>query len=575
MTTKNDEGRTDDLRETPALTLPRPDADPSPEYWERFCATQPTLGAAWVAACKAAGSRRLLCDTLGTRLTGFTALTGSIVLARRIARYCPDQNVGLLLPSSTASVLCNMACMLLGKTAVNLNFTSSTEVLRSSIRQARLHTIFTSARFLERLQGRGINVEQLRQHSTLVLLEDVRAGTGKLEKLATLLACRLLPLKSLLRRHCRQHDLQQNAVILFSSGSEGRPKGVMLSHYSLMANVQQTAQLLAFREDDLVLANLPPFHAFGLTATYFLPLLSAVPVLCHPDPTDVAGSAQAIAEHKATVLFGTSSFYRLYVRNPKVQPEQLASLRLVVGGAEKLQRQVVGEFEDKFGKYIFEGYGATETAPVACVNLPEDKRPAWLPAQPIHKPGSVGRPLPGTRIRIADPDSFAPLPTGEAGMVLISGPQVMHGYLDDHEKTGHVIRTLDGSRWYVSGDKGYLDADGFLFIEDRYSRFAKISGEMVGLGTVEQALRNAAGDPDLEVLVVNLPDERKGEKLVVLCTQALDPQLLRERLVAGGLPALALPAAYFTVEAIPRLGSGKTDFSGGRVLAQQLVDDLD
>jgi acyl-[acyl-carrier-protein]-phospholipid O-acyltransferase/long-chain-fatty-acid--[acyl-carrier-protein] ligase len=364
-------------------------------------------------------------------------------------------------------------------------------------------------------------------------------------------------------------------VILFSSGSEGTPKGVMLSHYSLMANVQQTALLLDFQPDDLVLANLPPFHAFGLTATYFLPLLSGTPVLCHPDPTDVAGSAQAVADHKATVMFGTSSFFRLYVRNPKVQAGQLASLRLVVGGAEKLQRQVVSEFEEKFGKYIFEGYGATETAPVACVNLPEEKRPAWLPTQPIHKAGSVGLPLPGTRIRIADPDSFEALPTNSAGMVLISGPQVMQGYLDAAEKTSHVIRNLDGSRWYVSGDKGYLDADGFLFIEDRYSRFAKISGEMVGLGTVEQALRNAAGDTDLEVLVVNLPDTRKGEKLVVLCTQALDPQRLRERLVAGGLPALALPAAYFTVEAIPRLGSGKTDFSGGKLLAQQLAADLD
>lgn len=557
------------------MILPRPEPDPSPAYWERYCATLPTLGAAWLTACKTVGKRHLLGDTLGTRLTGFTALVGSIVLSRRIARLCPDQNVGLLLPGSAGSVLCNMACMLLGKTAVNLNFTSGTDTLRASMRQAKLHTIFTSARFLERLQSRGIDVEALRQHSTLVLLEDVRAGTGKLEKVATLLTCMLLPLRSLQKRYCTPHDTQQNAVILFSSGSEGTPKGVMLSHYSLIANVQQTALLLDFQPDDLVLANLPPFHAFGLTATYFLPLLSGIPVLCHPDPTDVAGSAQAVADHKATVMFGTSSFFRLYVRNPKVQPEQLASLRLVVGGAEKLQRQVVSEFEDKFGKFIFEGYGATETAPVACVNLPEEKRPAWLPTQAIHKAGSVGLPLPGTRIRIADPDSFAPLPTGSAGMVLISGPQVMHGYLDDAEKTGHVIRSLDNSRWYVSGDKGYVDADGFLFIEDRYSRFAKISGEMVGLGTVEQALRNAAGDPDLEVLVVNLPDTRKGEKLVVLCTQALDPQRMRERLVAGGLPALALPAAYFTVEAIPRLGSGKTDFSGGKILAQKLAADLD
>lgn len=557
------------------MTLPRPAADPSPEYWEQYCASLPTLGKAWLMACKTAGRRKLLSDTLGTTLSGFSALVGSIVLSRRIARLCPGQNVGLLLPSSAGSVLCNMACMLLGKTVVNLNFTTSTEVLRASMRQAQLRTVFTSARFLERLQSRGIDVDQLRRHSTLVLLEDLRAGTGKVEKLLTLLGCALLPLRTLLQRHCVDHDQQQNAVVLFSSGSEGTPKGVMLSHYSIMANVQQTRLLLDFRADDVVLANLPPFHAFGLTATYFLPLLSGVPLLCHPDPTDAAGAAQAVAAHKLTVMFGTSSFYRLYIRNPKVLPEQLASLRLVVAGAEKLQRAVVSEFAEKFGKHILEGYGATETAPVACVNLPEDKRPAWLPTQPLNKAGSVGLPLPGTRIRICDPDTFEPLPTGEPGMVLISGPQLMHGYLDNHELTGHVIRSLDGSRWYVSGDKGYVDADGFLFIEDRYSRFAKISGEMVGLGTVEQALRNAAGDPDLDVLVVNLPDARKGEKLVVLSSQALDPQRMRERLLAAGLPVLALPAAYFTVDAIPRLGSGKTDFGGAKVLARELAVDLD
>lgn len=556
------------------MTLPRPDADPTPEYWERYCAQLPTLGAGWVAACKAVGKRMLLSDTLGTSLTGIRALVGSVVLSRHIARLCPEHHVGLLLPSSAGSVLCNMACMLLGKTAVNLNFSTSTEVLRASLRQAGLRSIFTSARFLERLQTRGIDVEQLRRECTLVLLEDLRAATGTVERLRTLLACTLLSTAALQRRYCRPHDLQQNAVILFSSGSEGTPKGVMLSHYSIMANVQQTNLLLNFGPDDKVLANLPPFHAFGLTATYFLPLLAGTPVLCHPDPTDVVGIAQAVAQHKVTVMFGTSSFFRLYVRNAKVQPQQLACLRLVVAGAEKLQRQVVQDFEEKFDKQILEGYGATETAPVASVNLPEDKRPAWLPTQPVNRSGSVGLPLPGTEFRIVDPDSFEPLPTGTAGMVLISGPQVMHGYLDDAERTGHVIRSLDGRRWYVSGDKGYLDADGFLFIEDRYSRFAKIGGEMVGLGTVEQALRNATGDPDLDVLVVNLPDTRKGERLVVLSTQALDPQRLRERLLQAGLPVLALPAAYFTVEAIPRLGSGKTDFAEARRLAMQLSSEL-
>lgn len=548
-----------------------PLADPSPEYWSGYAASLPPLGQAWIAACKRRGGDELLLDSLGTRLSGYKALTGSLVLARHVARLSPEQNIGILLPSSAASVLLNMACLLLGKTVVNLNFTATPSAILSSLKQAEIATIYTSARFLDRLQARGVDVEMIRSQGRLVLLEDLRAATSTPTRLGLLLCSMLLPTSVLQRRFCAQHDADRIAAILFSSGSEGQPKGVLLSHRSLHANVRQTALLLRLRPEDKVLANLPPFHAFGLTATYFLPLLEGTPILCHPDPTDVVATAQAIEQQRITVLFGTSSFFRLYVRNTRVRPEQLASLNLVVAGAEKLQDEVRRDFLERFGKEILEGYGTTETAPVASCNLPEHKRPPWLPTAPIGRTGSVGLPLPGTRFRIVDPDSFEALPVGEAGMVLISGPQVMHGYLGNETLTGHVIRLLDGCRWYVTGDKGYLDEDGFLFIQDRYSRFAKIGGEMVGLGTVERALKDCLGDSELDLLVVNLPCKRKGEKLVVLSTEPLELAALRERLLGCGLNNLVLPAESYHVPEIPRLGSGKTDFASARLLAASLA----
>lgn len=548
-----------------------PLADPSPGYWSKYAASLPPLGHAWIAACKRRGRRELLLDSLGTRLSGYKALTGSLVLARHVARLSPEQNIGILLPSSAASVLLNMACLLLGKTVVNLNFTATPSAIISSLQQAEIATIYTSARFLDRLQARGVDVGMIRSQGKLVLLEDLREQTSTLTRLGLLLCCMLLPTTLLQRRFCAQLDADSIAAILFSSGSEGAPKGVLLSHRSLHANVRQTALLLRFQPGDKLLANLPPFHAFGLTATYFLPMLEGTPILCHPDPTDVMATAQAIEKHRITILFGTSSFFRLYVRNARVRPEQLASLQLVVAGAEKLQDEVRRDFLERFSKEILEGYGTTETAPVASCNLPEHKRPPWLPSAPIARTGSVGLPLPGTRFRIVDPDSFASLPTGEAGMVLISGPQVMQGYLGNDSLTGHVIRTLDGSRWYVTGDKGYLDKDGFLFIQDRYSRFAKIGGEMVGLGTVERALKDCLGDPELDLLVVNLPCKRKGEKLVVLSTEPLELGALREKLLGCGLNNLVLPAEAYHVPEIPRLGSGKTDFASARLLAASLA----
>ncbi len=535
--------------------------------WHEYAENLPTLGEQWINSCAKAGNHVVLLDTMGARMNAKTALTGSIILSRRIRHLSQERNVGILLPGSSASALVNLACMLLGKTAVNLNFTTSSESLLSGLRQAQIRTIYTSHRFVEKLKGRGFDIEALQQQCKLVILEDFRAQTSKLEKILTLLSCYLLPASVLKNLYCARYTNEETAVILFSSGSEGEPKGVMLSHRSLMTNVKQVTEVLNLEDGDVILANLPPFHAFGLTVTLFMPMLEQVPVVFHPDPTDVYGTAMAIAEHRITTMFGTSSFFRLYTRNSKIHPLMLDSLRLIVAGAEKLQDDVRKDFKLKFNKDILEGYGATETAPVASCNMPDRISPDNWKVQVGCKLGSVGLPLPGTSFRIVDPDTFAQLPIGEAGLLLIAGAQVMQGYLNNPERTALAIHQIDGKRWYATGDKASLDADGFLFIQDRYSRFAKIGGEMVGLGAVEAALKTALDDHELEVVVVNLPDEKKGEKLVALLTRDINQAELREKLSAAGLNPLAFPSCYFKVEEIPKLGSGKTDFATAKKLA--------
>jgi len=304
-----------------------------------------------------------------------------------------------------------------------------------------------------------------------------------------------------------------------------------------------------------------------LTATMFLPLIEGMPMICHADPTDAVGVCQAAAKYRATLLFGTSTFFRLYTRSNKVHPLMLESCRLVVAGAEKLLPEVRAAFEQKFNKRLLEGYGATETTPVASCNLPDVLDTHYWTVQLGGKLGTVGMPLPGTSFKIVDPASFEELPSGEAGMILIGGLQVMQGYLNNPEKTEEVIKEIDGTRWYVTGDKGWVDDDGFLTIVDRYSRFAKLGGEMVGLGRVESYAKEALGGGDIVVIAVNVPDDKKGEKIVLLCDDDVNLKDLKKGMTQAGASPLEIPSQVFTLQEMPLLGSGKTDFSKAKQVA--------
>jgi len=265
-------------------------------------------------------------------------------------------------------------------------------------------------------------------------------------------------------------------------------------------------------------------------------------------------------------LCGTSTFLRLYVRNKRVHPLMLESLRVVVSGAERLNAEVRAGFEEKFNKPIYEGYGTTETTPVAGVNIPDRLDTNNWRVQTGNKLGTVGLPLPGSSFKIVDPDTLQPLPSNEDGLILIGGTQVMLGYLNDPDKTHESIVEIEGHRWYKSGDKGHLDEDGFLTIVDRYSRFAKIGGEMISLGAIEESVTRVIPE-EIEVLATALPDGKKGEKVVLLYSGEIEEPSLSSLIASANMHPLMLPARLIKIDAIPKLGTGKSDFKHAKTMA--------
>ena len=455
-------------KDTPADVLKRRIFEQATRSWQKAMGDLPTLPNAWIQSVKRRPSDPALADTVGKPLNASQALTASLLMAKRFRKLNPGKNVGLLLPTTSAGVIANMATLLAGKTVVNLNYTADQKVLASTLSQAEITTVFTSQRFVKKLEQSGLNVGQLFSNQQLVFLEELQAHIGRGERLSTWLAVRILPTWLIQRCLCHSHDADATAAILFSSGSVGEPKGVMLSHRNLMANIKQTSDVLNTQSDDVVMGSLPLFHVFGFTVTQLLPLIEGLPLVCHANPTDAPSIAGAVAKHKATILFSMPSFLSVFINQQTVPAKMLKSLRVVVAGGEKLNQDVRVRFEQKFQTPIYEGYGATEVAPVASVNLPDALGVHYQQVQRGSKPGTVGMPLPGTSFKIVDPESYQELPTGEAGMVLISGPQIMQGYLNDPQLTAQAIHEMDGQRWFITGDKGAIDEDGFLTLMGRY-----------------------------------------------------------------------------------------------------------
>ncbi|WP_299179618.1 acyl-[ACP]--phospholipid O-acyltransferase [uncultured Neptuniibacter sp.] len=537
--------------------------------WDKHTETLETLPNAFVRSMKGASSGYAVTDVDGEPLSHKKMLTACALFSQRIKRS-RGENIGLLLPTSSAGAIANMASLMAGKTVVNLNFTASGAAMSSALEQAEIETIITAHRFIKKLKARGIDPSPLLEGRHVCYMEDIKEGIGRIESLLMYGAVSCLPTFLLQPLLNQRTNLESTAAILFSSGSEGAPKGVMLSQRNMMANLRQTADVLNVREEDCIMATLPLFHAFGLTVTCLMPLVEGIPLVCHPDPTDAYKIGKGVARFKATLMCATSSFLRLYCRNKKLHPLMFESLRAVVAGAEKLDQQVRESFQSRFHVPVIEGYGSTETTPVASTNLPDSLDTDWWSVQIGNKPGTVGMALPGSTFRIVDPDSLEELPVGESGLILIGGTQIMQGYLNQPDKTAAAITVKDGIRWYKSGDKGHLDEDGFLTIVDRYSRFAKLGGEMISLGEVERQVRILVGQQERPLVAVNLPDSRKGEKVVMLIEGAVDEKEIRQQLVDGKMSALLRPSAFYPVAAIPVLGSGKIDFVRAREMAIEL-----
>ncbi|MBN2825878.1 MAG: MFS transporter [Campylobacterales bacterium] len=529
--------------------------------WSSYIDTLKPLHYEWLRTTKKRLFKRSIVDSLGVDLSGGKLLTATLLFSGSIKSF-QNPNIGIILPSSSIGAIVNLAILTLAKRAINLNYTAGQSNVLSAIERAKIEQIITSRAFIEKLEGRGIAFDQ-NILNRCVFVEDISKSFGKPRKIATLLQAYLLPSWLLQRLYFAKSSLDDVATILFSSGSESAPKGVELTHRNLIANIKQVSDLLNFKKDDAMLNSLPIFHSFGLSVTLLLPLTKGVEVVSIPDPTDALGVGKMVARYRATIIFGTSTFYRIYTKNRKLHPLMFQTIRLAVAGAEKLSPEVKEAFKEKFGLELFEGYGATETAPVVSVNVPDALEPSSLAILVGNKTGSVGQPLPGTIVKIVNPTTLEEMPTGENGLILIGGIQVMKGYLDDAVKTQNAIVELDGIRYYKSGDKGHIDSDGFITIVDRYSRFAKIGGEMISLGAIEEAI---AVD-EIQTLAVALEDSKKGEKIILLHNG--DEEVLKTK--AKELDSLMRPSAYIYVEAIPKLASGKSDFGTAKKIAMELA----
>jgi acyl-[acyl-carrier-protein]-phospholipid O-acyltransferase/long-chain-fatty-acid--[acyl-carrier-protein] ligase len=495
-----------------------------------------------------------MADSSGKQLTYGQALTGSLILARKIrARSQSEEMIGLLLPASVGGALANIAALLAGRIPVNLNFTAGREAMQSAVGQCSIRTILTSRVFLKKAG--------LPELDGMAYLEDLLRPVSPFEKAWTAAAAFVLPAPALTRAFGSAADPHSPATVIFSSGSTGQPKGVLLSHHNVLSNLEAMRQIFSLQRNDCFVGVLPFFHSFGFTVTLWFPMISGVGACYHANPLDAKTVGEMAARYRATLLMATPTFYSAYLR--KCTAEQFATLRLALVGAEKLRGPLAREFRDKYGIELMEGYGATEMAPVIAVNRPDavDGRIR----QTGRKEGSVGHPLPGVATKVVDPETGEALQPGREGLLLVKGPNQMAGYLGQPDKTAEATR--DG--WYVTGDIAKIDEDGFLTITDRLARFSKIGGEMVPHIRVEELVSEALNGAPCAVTAV--PDDRKGEQLVVFHTSVkVSPEELWRSLAASELPKLWIPRRENLryIDDIPTLGSGKVDLKRLRDLGR-------
>ncbi len=515
----------------------------------------------FIRRCREKGEHIKISDSTGAQYSGYNLLLRTLVLRRLLNRQvlkADEKFVGVLLPPTVPGALTNFALSLSGRVAVNLNYTVSNAIINNCIEQVGIRNILTSRKVMEKFN--------IQPSANLVYIEDLREFATVWDKLVCSIAAKWLPLPMVARQlgldKLKSEDL---LTVIFTSGSTGNPKGVPLSMMNVASNVQGFDQVIRVLDSDNFLGVLPYFHSFGFTVCLWGAMTLPSSGCYHFNPTDARQIGKMAQANKSTVVLATPTFLRTYLR--RVEPEQFKSVEIVVVGAEKMPIALADAFEEKFGIRPIEGYGTTELSPVAAVNLPESR--AVTPDKKAGlREGSVGKPLPGVSARVVSLENGSVLETNETGMIQVSGPNVMTGYLKQPELTAKVLRDA----WYETGDLGYIDDDGFVFITGRQSRFSKIGGEMVPHIQIEEAIIEIVGESEdvLNVGVASVPDEKKGERIIVLHTKLnKTPSEIVKGLSAKGLPNLFLPSedSFFQVDSIPLLGTGKLDLRGLQQLA--------
>ncbi|MEO8498002.1 MAG: AMP-binding protein, partial [Planctomycetota bacterium] len=479
----------------------------------------------FIRKCKQRCCKVKVADSMGGELTGGQLLTRTLVLRRLLRRHVlkdDEQYVGLLLPPSLGGVVANMALSIDRRVTVNLNYTVSSEVLNACIAHAGIKHVLTSRKFMEKMNF-DLDTE-------VVYLEDFKDKPTTGDKLCSALAAYAMPARmlanSLGSRKAKGSDV---LTVIFTSGSTGTPKGVMLTHANIASQVDAIEQVASLTPRDVFIGTLPFFHSLGFTVTLWAVMTLDLKAAYHFSPLDAKQVGKLCKEHRGTLLLSTPTFLRGYLR--RCEPDELKSLEVLVTGAEKLPKDVADKFEERFGVRPVEGYGTTELSPLVSVNVPPTRSAGIVTDR---KEGTVGQPVPGVSAKIVDLDSGEELGANSPGMLLVTGPNVMKGYLGREDLTAEVIK--DG--WYVTGDVAIIDDDGFIKITGRESRFSKIGGEMVPHIKIEEDLNELLNAEDeLLAAVTAVPDEKKGERLIVIHTK-IDKSVdeLRKGLADRGLP---------------------------------------
>ncbi|MBR7130978.1 MAG: AMP-binding protein [Lentisphaeria bacterium] len=470
-----------------------------------------------------------------------------------------EEYVGIMLPNSIDMAMCMLAIQMCDRTPAVLNYTASAEAIKVSIAKANLRHIFTSRKFVEKL-----NIPVIPQ---MIFLEDIRKTASWISFARYFIAMLLLPANEIMRQLSpgSWNDVEKVGTVIFSSGSTGIPKGVMLTHHNIISDVLSISNSLSWKKSDSVVGNLPLFHSFGMAVCFWMPIVTGTKTVLIPNALDAASVAEAMRKEQLTVLCATPGFLQIYMR--RCVPEDFHSLRIVITGAEKLRQDVAEKFRNMTGIVITEGYGCTELSPVVSINLSDSVSKL---GSHVVVPGSIGPPLIGICAKVVDPSTFELMPEDTDGLLIVTGAVVMKGYLGEPEKTKEVIR----DNWYITGDMARMSRNGFITLTGRLSRFSKIAGEMVPHELVEREINNIVKPDDRIIAVCGTSDPVKGEKLIVFYSdrELIAPESIIKSLRANEIPNLWIPKQenFIYTDKIPVLGSGKLDLAA----LQRKTDEL-